>query len=72
MSGEPAGQSDLSAEALVEELRVALSRPGGLEGLSELADRVLVAGWAVADVLSVLDEASPTLVALDERVRCPV
>ena len=55
------------ADLLVEELRTALSRPGGLAGLSEPSERVLQHAWAVADVLSSLDEVGSAMYRLRLR-----
>ena len=55
------------ADLLVEELRTALSRPGGLAGLSEPSERVLQHAWAVADVLSGLDEVGSAMYRLRLR-----
>ena len=55
------------ADLLVEELRTALSRPGGLAGLSESSDRVLQSAWAAVDVLSGLDEVGSVMYRL--RIR---
>ncbi len=63
------GLPTVSAEAdlLVEELRTALSRPGGLAGLSEPSDRVLQSSWAAVDVLSGLDEIGAVMSRLRLR-----
>ena len=55
------------ADVLVEELRTALARPGGLAGLSEPSDRVLQSAWAAVDVLSGLDEVGPVMRGLRLR-----
>ena len=55
------------ADVLVEELRTALARPGGLTGLSDSADWVLQSAWAAVDVLSGLDEVGPVMRGLRLR-----
>ena len=49
------------AGLLVEELRTALSRPGGLDGLSDAADLVLQSAWAAVGALSGLDAVGPVM-----------
>ncbi len=64
---EPERSSYGQAEILIEELRQALSRPAGLPGLSEAADRVLGLAWATAGPLWSLDAAADDLWSLRER-----
>lgn len=64
---EPERSSYGQAELLIEELRQALSRPAGLPGLSEAAERVHDLAWATAGPLWSLDDAADDLWSLRER-----
>ncbi len=55
------------AELLIEELRLALSRPDGLPGLSEASHRVLNLAWETAGPLWTLDQAAGVMWSLRER-----
>lgn len=72
LAGEHSGYDDQPvadrAGAVTAELRDALSRPGGLDGLGDMADGVLRASGEVTAALVALDELALVLGRAGERV----